>query len=299
MKKTLLYIFLVLSAKSGFSQALNSEDSLIKYSYFLQGYADSTASISQGTGFFVNSNGKNLLVTAKHVLTGCKFNGTKDPNLPDEMILYFNENPGAPFNFFPLNVKTIKDTSQCQQYYLSPDIITYPVQDTAGKAIFTIDKFLPSYLPSHTGKIVIFGYPSFNNLDSGGYFVRPAMKLELAYYDLHESFTYSDPGGAVIVDTINYTIKPQDLLITSRLKGYSGSPAFIKDDVKQNWIFLGVIIAIDDKNNLLTIVKPESLLQQLSYNFTGPSIESSNVLPEIAPATVFTIATSLPCFVSQ
>lgn len=299
MKKYFLYFSLLALVKFSMAQSPGNEDSLVKYSYFLQGYADATASISQGTGFFINNNGEKLLVTAKHVLTGCRFNGTKDRTIPDEMILYLNENTTSSFNFLSLNLKEIKDTADCQQYYLSPDIISYPVHDTTGKSIFAIDKFLPSHLPRHTGKIVVFGYPSFNNIDSGRYFVRPAMKLELGEYDLHESFTYMDPTGSSVVDTINYTVKPQDLMITSKLKGYSGSPVFIQDDEIQQWAFLGVIIAIDDKNNLLTIVKPSTLLQKLNYNFTGPSIESSNVLPVIAPATVFTMATSLPCFVSQ
>ena len=86
---------------------------------------------------------------------------------------------------------------------------------------------MPSYLPSAKGKIVIFGYPSYNNLDSVGYSVRPAVKLEISNYRLYESFTYEDPAGSTIIDSLNYTIKPTELLSTAHLKGFSGSPVFI------------------------------------------------------------------------
>ena len=120
-----------------FAQYSEAEDSLKKFSYFLQGYSDSTTSVTQGTGFFINVNGENLLITAKHVLSGCRFNGSKDPGLPDEMLLYFNEDENLNFRFYRLDVKKIKDTASCLQYYESPDIISYPIIDTAEKNIFS------------------------------------------------------------------------------------------------------------------------------------------------------------------
>ena len=266
MSRVCLSIFLLLSGRC-FSQyySYNPADSLIKYSYFLQGYIDSTTSITQGTGFFINNNGENLLVTAKHVLSGCRFNGSKDRSLPDEMVLYYNEYDHLKFRSFPLNIKEIKDTAVCLQYYLSPDVIAYPVKDTSGNEINSINPFLSSYLPYHKGKIVVFGYPSYNNMDSGQYFVRPALKLEMLNYKLYDNYNYTDHDGSSITDTLNYTIKPADTLIPSHLKGYSGSPVFIWDYDKEKWFFLGVVIAVDDKNNLLTIVKPKNLFENISY----------------------------------
>ena len=266
MRSVSLFVFLLLSG-SVFCQyySYNPADSLIKYSYFLQGYTDSTTSVTQGTGFFINNNGENLLVTAKHVLSGCRFNGSKDRNVPDEMVLYYNEDEHLKFRSFPLNIKAIKDTAACLQYYLSPDVIAYPVKDTTEKEINAINSFLSSYLPYHKGKIVVFGYPSYNNMDSGQYVVRPAMKLEILNYKLYEDYNYTGNDGASITDTINYTLRPADTLVPSHLKGYSGSPVFIWDYAKEKWFFLGVVIAIDDKNNLLTIVKPKNLFENISY----------------------------------
>src|ERR1043165_3046168 len=106
MRTVCLVLFLAVHAGC-FCQyySYNPADSLIKYSYFLQGYIDSTMSITQGTGFFINNNGENLLVTAKHVLSGCRFNGSKDRSLPDEMVLYYNEYDHLKFRSFPLNKK--------------------------------------------------------------------------------------------------------------------------------------------------------------------------------------------------
>ena len=124
MAKVFVFFVLLLSGSCCFGQyySYNPADSLVKYSYFLQGYIDSTTSVTQGTGFFINNNGEKLFVTAKHVLSGCRFNGSKDRNLPDEMVLYYNEDY-LRFRSFPLNIKEIKDTTACLQYYLSPDII--------------------------------------------------------------------------------------------------------------------------------------------------------------------------------
>ena len=112
---------------------------------------------------------------------------------------------------------------------------------------------------------MIFGYPSYNNIDSGHYVVRSAMKLEILNYKLYDQFTYRNLDGSYVTDTINYTLRPADTLVPSHMKGYSGSPVFIWDYVKEKWIFLGVIIAIDDKSNLLTIVKPKNLFEKISY----------------------------------
>jgi hypothetical protein len=203
-------------------------------------------------------------VTAKHVLSGCRFNGSKDRSLPDEMLLYYNEDASR-FRSFPLNIKEIKDTAACLQYYLSPDVIAYPVNDTVEKDIYSINSFLSQGPPYHKGKIVVFGYPSYNNMDSGQYVVRSAMKLEILAYKLYEKYTYRNPDGTDVTDTINYTLKPYDILAASHLKGYSGSPAFIWDYAKEKWFFLGVIIAIDEKSNLLTLVKPKNLFDKISY----------------------------------
>jgi hypothetical protein len=266
MRRVCLFVFLIFSGRC-FCQyySYNPADSLIKYSYFLQCYIDSTMSVTQGTGFFINNNGENLLVTAKHVLSGCRFNGSKDRNLPDEMVLYYNEDDHLKFRSFPLNIREIKDTAACLEYYLSPDVIAYPINDTSEKEVNSINSFLYTRLPSHRGKIVIFGYPSFNNMDSGQYFVRSAMKLEIHSYRLYEKYTYRDPDGSFVTDTINYTLKTTDTLASSHLRGYSGSPVFIWDYVQEKWVFCGVIIAIDDKNNLLTIVKPKNLFEHISY----------------------------------
>lgn len=244
---------------------ITSEDSLVRYSYFLQGYNDSTGSITQGTGFFLNNAGQNEFITAKHVLTGCRFNGSKNANVPDEMLVYFNEDSALNFNFYPLRTKEIKDTSGCLQYYLSPDVISYPLKDTVYKNVSSIDDFLPSRVPNKKGKIIFFGFPSYNNIDSGLYSVKPAVKSEIIKYKLFESFTFNEENGARIIDSINYTIKPADTLIVSRLKGFSGSPVFIEDNENAKWSFLGVIIAIDDKNNLLSIVKPRYFLEKIGY----------------------------------
>ena len=37
------------------------------------------------------------------------------------------------------------------------------------------------------------------------------------------------------------------------------------DNSNQKWVFLGVIIAVDDKNNLLTIVKPKNIFEKIGY----------------------------------
>ena len=211
MKISALFFFLFLSWSVFVCQNISEEDTLIKYSYFLQGYEDSTASISQGTGFFINNNGESELITARHVLTGCRFNGSKNLNVPDEMMVYLSDSLTLVFSPGP---KTIKDTAGCQQYYVSPDIISYPIRDTIERDVYSIDSLLIA--SRQKGKIVFFGFPSYNNIDSGRYFVKPARKLVISNYELHETFTYKNPAGSYVIDTINYTIKPDDLLVTDR-----------------------------------------------------------------------------------
>jgi hypothetical protein len=265
MKKCLLGLALLFAVDFCFSQYREPGDSLIKFSYFLQSYADSSMSIRQGTGFIVNNGNGQELITAKHVLSGCRFNGTKDSTIQDEMLMYLNEDVHPNFSFYGLNLRRVKDTVNCQQYYDAPDIISYPLEDTVADVANSIDAFLPGYFPRDRGEIIIFGFPSYNNIDSGKYFVRPAVKLEIQQYDFYDRYMYQDLGGSLIIDSINYTIKPVDMLVTDRLRGYSGAPVFIKDVQEASWVFLGVVIALDEKNNLLTIVKRENLLKTIGY----------------------------------
>jgi hypothetical protein len=242
-------------------------DSLYKYSYWISGIKqvldnqlDTTRVLIEsvgGTCFFIRHNGSIYLITAQHVLIGCLDSlPIKDKTYPDFMNLWVGESEYTKAFHIQIDVRTIKDTSNCRQLYEAPDVFVIKMPDMPELAnIFSVEKYLRNDIHSVTD-IVFHGYP----LSSGAnVFNKPPpsnIRLPAKSYKLSDGMYYSE---SKITDSINYIIYPNNLDFGD-LHGYSGSPAFFKDHKTGGWVLFGLLCA--GKNRLI-VCKIENALKHI------------------------------------
>ncbi len=113
MNRTLFFILLFFSYKIGLSQSSKDLQSLTSYSYYINNLVNEAGQIGvyNGSVFFIRKNQKTYLVTAKHVLSGCKNYQYKDRIAPDFLAVYL-EHKSIP-KMTGVQTKKIKDTSDC------------------------------------------------------------------------------------------------------------------------------------------------------------------------------------------
>lgn len=247
-----------------FSQ--NDYDSLRKYSYYILGNYDnldsgtvvSTGRIT-GTGYFIRQYGKTFFITAKHVLAGTdelcnKMVPASDSGLMS--IALVNDAGVMQPEFIPLNVKAIRDTASCDYLQLSPDIISYQIKNPENYTIYSIEHFLPSYLPANRGEIISFGYRDSLDVTDGSPISRESIPIVTTNYQVYINYEFYR-GKENGVDSINYLVGLRDSLFSIReLQGHSGSPAFIKDTKRNRFVFLGTLAGMNYLTNNLSFVKP-------------------------------------------
>lgn len=264
-----------------YSQDKVPSDSLIKYSYFIMGvnYGDSSATQylaqSQGSGFFIKYKSDTFFITAKHVLDGCDDNLVKHTYAPDRMSISLHDENGKPtYQWLSVFTKTIKDTSVCRLFAMYPDIIGYKVNNVHKYKIYLIENFSNTGLPKKKGNIKIFGFPSMANHEMLGnmpiYVDKPASNLLIKKFNLYANNQFSinneisfSNRKIIHIDYFNYAINTTDIIIDEKIKGYSGSPCFIKDLTTDKWVFFGIQVAINPALNNLYIIKPKFILDQL------------------------------------
>jgi hypothetical protein len=256
--KILPLLLLLLVGHLCFAQSSKGTDSLRKFSYLItqriKGQNDSIIRL-QGTGFFIREKGKLFLLTAKHVLVPVE-NDCRKLNYPnDEGIMYINlvtEKGNINGQHIPINVKKIRDTSQCYDIRISPDFISYEITETNNYKIYSIESLIKQ-LPNKLGEIKIWGYPQKTSSDNNGVYESTGSELlnTKNYYPKTDYFYTSKKD----VDYINNMIRLNDLKVNTTYGGYSGSPAFIKDNNTNKWVFYGLMPAIDTPN-IVFITKP-------------------------------------------
>jgi len=243
----------------------NDFDSLGKYSHFVYGavnFIDTSGrnrgAVVQGTGFFIKNKGRLYFITAKHVLAIPDEPAIKKvtPKSNDSLMNVYMQDGTARSNMpiFYLNIKKIRDTTKDVSFINSPDVISYEVVNKEKFLINTIDNFLPTYLPENMGEICIFGFASSGNTFKGAHFVVNAKShISIKKYSLNHRYMHDKNE----YDSFNYVITPTEYQVAENLRGFSGSPAFVKDLNTNKWVFLGVMAGIHPYSNLMFFVKPK------------------------------------------
>jgi hypothetical protein len=172
--------------------------------------------------------------------------------------------------FISLNVKKIRDTAECNYLQNSPDIISYEIENPGNYPIYSVESFLPSYLPKDRGKIITFGYRDSLDKIDGTVISRESIPLVTYNYGLYSNYKFYR-GKENGVDSINYLVEQRDALFSiQELKGHSGSPAFIKDNKRNRFIFLGTLVGMNYNTNNLSFVKPRFIKKILTLTNDQP-----------------------------
>ena len=262
--KSMIIAILLLQSLISFSQ--NDYDSLRKYSYYIVGSYDnldsgvvvSTGKIT-GTGYFIRHDNSMFFITAKHVLAGTDELCNKKIPADDAGLMTISLVNDAGIiqpELITLNVKAIRDTAACSYLQNSPDIISYEIYNPENYKIYSVEHFLPGYIPKDWGKIVTFGYRDSLDVTAGALIGRKSIPIVINRYGFYNNYKFYR-GKENGVDSINYLVERRDSLFSIReLQGHSGSPAFIRDNKRNKYVFLGTLVGMSYVNNNLSFVKP-------------------------------------------
>lgn len=248
-------------------------EELKKYTYYIVGFRheSSVKYFRNGSGYFIKDNNQLFFVTAQHVLNGCEFVDTCKPIVktpyPDTMQIYLTTEGKFNGRKITIDIRKIKDTSVCASIPYTPDLIAYKIDDPIPDTVYTINDFLPFTLPKKKSEIDIYGFPYLANIDKEGYYMEsPASHLSFNKYEFYNYYPYKINACNVsktIIDSMNYVVKTTNISYDS-LRGYSGSPVFIRNRKNNKWAFIGTFVAKVEYDKY-AITKPEYTLNILKH----------------------------------
>jgi len=244
------------------AQNPTTKDTLKDFSYLLYGFKNIQKKYyqSQGTGFFIKTEDDIYFVTANHVVNGCVKN-VKDTTKPDFMMLWQNKQGIYKEWHLNFNTKLIRDTSICRNRDSYPEIFVYKLgnPNTQQIKINCINNFIAE-VSTFSKELIFYGFPSSNRNDQENVFdQKPAL------FKSNDFVVRSNLKHLAGQDVINYHIDIKDYKIDSSMRGFSGSPLFLKDYMTKKIVFAGILCAVDLINNTLYIVKPEYLFRKVNY----------------------------------
>ncbi|MBN8720074.1 MAG: hypothetical protein J0H85_11555 [Sediminibacterium magnilacihabitans] len=276
MKTIVIFLF----ALFAISAALSQNDSLKKFSYPLLGFSTDSSKFSPagGTCFFIRNNGKIYLITARHVITGCGI-ATNRNEYPEQFTVINNIN-GVP-SFISVNVKGAKDLFPCPDTLLNdPDIFAMEVIGETTSRLNSVEQFIkPPF--RQTDCIDMYGFPGVDYFKYPEAFVVPEVAHQ--HIERENTIIYDRNADSTqqTVDSSNYIVVNKNLNIATTLKGFSGSPVFLKELNSNKIRLLGVFaeFGFDTKNlnykywKLPKIGYAYRKSNDVSINYTGISNE--------------------------
>jgi len=261
MKVFFIFLFLAIA----FVSMGQSIEDLAKYSYYINGI-DSLRNprsplSTSGTGFFLKSKGRTYLITAKHVLIGCGYNGTRKVVMPHNIRVWFNDDKSISPKFEPWNIDITEQLKSypCFPGYIRPDTIT--ILKTTANQVFTVERMYKEKLPLDKGEIAIFGFPHDPYFKSDSLKVPAAKKIIITSYEFQEG-SFIQNGTDMCNDTLNYSITVHGISLSEAFQGISGAPVFIKDKETMEWQFLGLINSLDLEENVAFVLKPKFFINR-------------------------------------
>ena len=261
----LLSIFLVFNKHASCQQKV---DSLLKYCYQVEGYNRDKNNIpfyAQGSGFFIRHNSHLFFVTAKHVLAGYDNSYRKVPGAPYLMNIILHDASGKLINAtVDINVKNFQDSVKASNFRGDPDLAFFEITNERNKPIYSIESLLPGHVPDKFDSLKIIGFPTVVQKDSitGKHILKSASTFRVTNYSVYRDSKYLE-SGIIKTDNINYVIQANDISVNHNLKGYSGSPVFIKDGNLKRYVFSGLLIAADEEHHYMFILTPKTIKDYL------------------------------------
>src|SRR5206468_3918937 len=99
-----------------------------------------------------------FLVTAKHVFSGCNGYNKDIERRPDLMNVYIPEIK----KFIKIKTKNITDTTTCSYFWEEPDIISFEINDSLGKYVYSLENYFIQ-IPNDFEELKLIGYPSIKH----------------------------------------------------------------------------------------------------------------------------------------
>lgn len=239
-----------------YTQELQKDTSLMKYSYFIYGN-NLDHSIQQGTAFFIRRNKKIYLGTARHLITGYDdVKGAMENNYPDTLYVRIYDKDNKPY-FLPINIKSIKETTKQDLFYQSPDLYFYRIIIPQKFKVNTLEKYILNFSMSNQQPENVFacGYPIKRGLDDRK--THMILSPTIAYGRLFTEYSKT-LGVDNTMDSLDYPIKYNGDDIH---QGFSGCPAYFI--LNGNIIFGGVFFMFNSKRNIAYFVRPEVVRKML------------------------------------
>jgi len=209
-----------------------------------------------GTGFFLRKKGELFFVTAKHVLTGCE-NAIQNDHYPDYMNIYIEKNKRV----ISLNVKSIRDSCPCLAARDDTDMIVIKIEDTLGKYVNSVESYIRKPFKK-IDDIEILGKPFSNDMML---FAKPReIKMPKNGYSIYNS-QYTDTTMSKL-DFSLYLIYPSTFKVDKSLRGFSGSPVFIRKENSNKYRIAGLLSAytLSKGNDYLSAVKIDYILESVN-----------------------------------
>jgi hypothetical protein len=265
--KYLIFYLLVFVSQNVLSQNNSgSIDSLKMYSYNFLGFKvfpPDKVKPAGGTGFFFRKDNRLFFVTAKHVLSGCLNDSTKDKDFPDTMNIVLHSQKKHIEGIFQISATEISNSIACNTIRNDPDIIVVELNSQRLKNVYSVESFVhPPF--KKVSDFVVCGFPSKET-------VKPGLNLaqvSTIHFGIKDGQIV---GGAILeyennrIDSLDYYIKT-DIFLDS-LDGYSGSPVFIKDRHSSQWRIAGVLVGdigrAQEKNQSLVVCKIDYLIKEI------------------------------------
>lgn len=212
------------------------------------------------TAFFIRMQNRLFLITASHVLTGCKRNG-KDPASPNEFYVPIYTNLKDFEGMIKIDAKPIKDTFICNGFGQQSDIGIVEVKSHLSSKINSVEQFLaPPF--EETTDIEIFGFAGKEQsvVDSNAVSPLSHLTIKSSTYFFHYLI---NPTSAYEREV--YYVSAKGITIDSRLDGFSGSPVFIQDSASLGWRIVGLMSGYSHINDEwhLNFVKIEAITDKI------------------------------------
>lgn len=272
MKFIFLFLLVIFSFKSSKAQPRVFQDSLAQFSYLLfgstvlnKGTQPTKVHGRQGTGFFIKKNERIYFVTAKHTVT----NRLSKYQLRSEFPAHYNiySHYSDRFNFIPLPAVWRSDSTA--EGLNSTDVfirdITGQLKDFPVKPI-TLPKNNPTgSLDSQNtyDEIHLFGFPEkMNRIENGIIQIAPPYLFSTKNFIIGINFI-NQIGNEKGIDSLRYEIQIKDSKVSSAFGGFSGSPVFIRDS-HGKWVFLGILVAINQIRNSIYVVKRDRVIKEIT-----------------------------------
>ena len=263
------HIFFVIffCATQSYGQICNEgTDSLQKYSYLIFGFKFSGTKEGQylkldpvqGTCFFIRSNERLFLVSAKHVFSPWRYklaNTRKLGSMPDTLLIKVLDTSNRIITI-PLNIQGLnKDTTTGLSLAQDPDAVVFEIKNKAHYKLNSIEGLIQDPQDYILSDVVLYGYPltvDIRPLDPDKYLAQESFIIEgNSITDFYSPVKFRNDGK--ILESFDYFTFQRD---NNKIKGGpSGSPVFLRDYNSGRWLFGGVYSSASGANNTAIVVK--------------------------------------------